>query len=190
MAAAGQLATVRRCVSRPEVLMIDRRRFVGFACAFAALNAVALPPLSARAEPAFQRLLPLLVELPGWTAAKADGMAMEAGGSRMVMAQRGYERGEAQLSAQIMIGPAAQGALAAANAGMKIETSESRMSSAVIDGLQVTRTFQISDKSGAIVVALGDAAMFMLTFNGIDEDEALRLSKTFNWQAIRAAVGK
>lgn len=167
--------------------MIDRRRFVCAACALAASIAL---PLPSRAEPGYQYLVPLLIELPGWTAGKPDGMAMEAGGSRMVMAQRGYERGEAQLSAQIVLGPAAQTVVASANAGVKIETSEGRMNSGPIDGLQVTRTFQVKDKSGAIVVALADAAAFLLTFNGIDEDEALKLSKAFDWPKLRAAVGK
>ena len=171
--------------------MFARRRLVGFACAFAALIAAALlPQPSAHAEQGFKPLLPLLVELPGWTAAKPEGMTMEAGGERMVTAERGYTRGEAQLSAQIITGPIAQGALASAATGMKIETSEGRMSTAPVDGLQVTRTFQISDKSGEIIVALSNAAIFTLTFNGLDEDEALTLAKAFNWKAIQAALGK
>jgi hypothetical protein len=163
--------------------MIDRRRAIRLA--LAALPAAWVMPVRAQG---FARFLPFLVDLQGWTGAKPDGLAMEMPGNSMVTATRDYERGEARLAAQIIIGPAAQGALGATEAGVKVETSDARMSTATIDGLQVTRTFTISDKSGAILVALGANALFSLTFNGIAEDEALALARKFNWKAMQAAV--
>ena len=144
----------------------------------------------ARAQQSFQRFFPLLVDLPGWKAGKPDGVSVEIPGNSMVTATREYLRGEARLNAQIIIGPAAQGALAAANTGIKIETSEARMSTSTIDGLQVTRTFTFADKSGGVIVALGPSAMFTLTSQGIPEDEALGLARKFNWKAMQAAVPK
>ena len=64
------------------------------------------------------------------------------------------------------------------------------MSTSTIDGLQVTRTFNTRDKSGAILVALGASAVFTLSFNGIADDEALTLARKFNWKAIQAAIPK
>ncbi len=171
--------------------MIDRRRAIRFALAAAALPAAwLLPSSAARAQQSFQRFIPFLVDLQGWKGNKPDGVSMEMAGNSMVTATREYERGEARLNAQVITGPAAQGALAATNAGVKIETSDARMSTSTIDGLQVTRTFTISDKSGAILVALGTSALFTLSFNAVAEDEALALARKFNWKAMQAAIPK
>ena len=169
--------------------MIDRRRAIRLALAAAACLAIWLPS-SASAQQAFQRFIPLLVDLQGWKGNTPDGMSMEMPGSSMIAATRAYERGEARLNAQVISGPAAQGALAATAPGMKFETGDARMSTSTIDGLQVTRTFNTRDKSGAILVALGASAVFTLSFNGIADDEALTLARKFNWKAIQAAIPK
>jgi hypothetical protein len=172
--------------------MIDRRRVLGLALAAAALSGAAwlLPTSAARAQQSFQRFIPLLIDLQGWTGKKPDGVSMDMPGNSMVTATREYERGEARLNAQIISGPVAQGALAAGNADMKIETSEGRMYSSVVDGLRVTTTYTISDKSGAIIVALGPSALFTIAFNGVADDEALALAKKFNWKSMQAALPK
>ena len=64
------------------------------------------------------------------------------------------------------------------------------MSTSTIDGLQVTRTFTFADKSGAVIVVLGPNAVFMLSFNGISDDEGLKVARQFNWKSIQAAVPK
>jgi hypothetical protein len=153
-------------------------------------TACLLPASAARAQQSFQRFFPLLVDLQDWKGNKPDGVSMEMPGNSVVTATREYTRGEARLNAQVISGPAAQGALAATSPGMKIETSEGRLYTSTIDGLTVTRTFTISDKSGAILVALGPSALFTLSFNGVTEDEALALAKKFNWKAIQAAIPK
>uniref|UniRef100_Q07NG6 Twin-arginine translocation pathway signal n=1 Tax=Rhodopseudomonas palustris (strain BisA53) TaxID=316055 RepID=Q07NG6_RHOP5 len=172
--------------------MRTRRYFISLAlAAAAALGAVlALPAPPAQAEAAYQRFVPLLIDLSGWSGDKAEGMAMEMSGASMTAATRNYERGEARIEAQIMTGPAAQGALAMTGAEMKIESSDGRMSSAELDGFQVTRTYTFSDKSGGILVALRANALFSLSFSGIADDEALALAKEFDWKAMQAAVGQ
>lgn len=170
--------------------MIDRRRATRLV-ATAALPATWLLRSSpAHAQQSFQRFLPMLVDLQGWKGNKPDGVSMEMPGNSMVAATREYERGDARLNAQIIIGAAAQGALATIAAGMKVETNDARMSTSTIDGLQVATTFTKSDKSGAILVALGASALFTLSFNGVAEEEALTLAKKFNWKAIQAAIAK
>jgi hypothetical protein len=168
-----------------ELPMIDRRHAIRLT--LAALPAAWLCA-TAQAAGSFQRFFPFLVDLPGWTGGKPDGMSMEMPNNNMVTAKRDYEHGSARLSAQIIIGPAAKGALAVTHSGIRIETGDSRMSTSTIDGLPVTRTFTISNKSGAIIVALGTSAMFNVSFNGISDDEALALAKKFDWKAMQAAV--
>jgi hypothetical protein len=165
--------------------LIKPRKTIRFAVACATAFLLSLAALQAQS---FQQLTPFLIELPGWQGGKPDGMAMQMPGASMITATREYERGNARLTAQIITGPAAQGALAPIRSGIKIETSDSRMSSSTVDGFAVLRTYQVADKSGAVMVALGAAALFSLNFEGVTEDEALALAQRFNWKAIQAAL--
>jgi len=170
--------------------MENRRRLIQLALATMVVPAAWLAPASTAKAQTFQRFTPLLVDLPGWQGGKPDGVAMEMPGSSMITATREYERGEARLNAQVLVGATAQGAAAAAATGLKVETSEARMSTTTIDGLPVTRTYTFKDKSGAVMVILGPSAVFMFTFNGVAEDEALKLARQFNWKAMQAAIPK
>ncbi len=165
--------------------MIDRRHAIRLV--LAALPAVWLVP-AARAQQSFQRFVPFLVELPGFKAQKPDGMAMELAGSNMITATRGYERGAAHVNAAVLTGMAAQAALAASSAGIKIETADMHINTSTIDGMQVTKTYTVSNKAGAIMVALGPAAVFTLSYTGIDEDEAFGLARKFDWKAMQGQV--
>jgi hypothetical protein len=168
-----------------EDQMIDRRGAIRLA--LAALPAVWLAP-AARAQQSFQRFVPFLVELEGWKANKPDGMAMELAGSSMITATRAYEKGAAHVNAAVVTGMAAQGALAATSAGIKIETADVHVNTSTIDGMQVTKTYTVSNKTGAFMVALGPAAMFTLSYTGIGEDEAFGLARKFDWKAMQGQV--
>jgi len=165
--------------------MIDRRLAVRLV--LAALPAAWLAVSPAQAQD-FQKYVPFLVDLPGWTGAKADGMAMQMPGMNMITATRAYKTGGATLTASIIAGSTAQGMLSAVQPGMKFETPEMHMSTATVDGFTVARTFQVADKSGTILVALGPSALFNLAFTGVPEDEAFGLAKRFDWKAIQAAL--
>ena len=167
--------------------MIDRRRVVRLALAVLPAACFAR---AARAQQAFERFYPFLIDLPGWTANKPDGMAMQLPGANMITATREYRRGEARANAQVITGPAAQGGLAMIQSGMKLETSDAHVSVETVDGIKLARTFTVHDKSGAIVVGLADNAMFSLSFNGVPEDEAFALARRFDWKGIQAALAK
>jgi hypothetical protein len=169
--------------------MIDRRRATGFVLAAAllpALGVLASPPV--RAQQSYQRFIPLLIELPGWQGNKPTGASLDMPGNSMVTAQREYRREAARLTAQILVGTAAQGAASATRNPLKIQTSDGRMNVSTIDGFPVNQSFTIRNKSGVIIVALADNAVFNLNFSGIEDDEALGLSKKFNWKTLQAAV--
>jgi hypothetical protein len=166
--------------------MFNRRQALGSLAA--ALFGSVLQISGARADQSFQRFFPFLVDLDGWQGKKPDGISMELPGNTMITATREYQRGPARFHAQVLVGAAAKGALAVAQSGMKIETSDGRMSTSPIDGFQVTRTFNFKDKSGAILIALGSNSVFSIAFNGIADDEALGIAKKFDWKAIQAAA--
>ncbi len=168
--------------------MIDRRRAVRLA--LATLPAALLGARAARAEQSFERLYPLLIELPGWTGAKPDGMAMQLAGMAMMTATRKYTRGSAILNVGILTGPPAQGGLAMIQTGMKLETPEVHMSVDMVDGMKLARTYTAKDQIGAIFVGLTDSALFSFAFTGVAEDEGLALAKRFDWKAMQAALPK
>jgi hypothetical protein len=169
--------------------MIDRRRALRLALAALPAAALLASP-AARAEQAYERLYPLLVDLPGWTGNKPDGMAMQVPGMAMMTATREYRHGTARLNAGIVTGPAAQGGLAMIQSGMKLDTADAHMSTETVDGIKLARTYTAKDKSGAILVGLADNALFSFSFNGVAEDEAFALARRFDWKAIQAALPK
>jgi hypothetical protein len=167
--------------------MIDRRAALRVALALPAAWLAMASPGDAQE---FQKFTPFLVDLPGWTGNKPDGMAMQMPGATMITASREYRRGEAKVNAHIFTGPPAQGAIAVIQSGVKLETAEMHMSTETIDGLTLARTFQIKDQSGTVIVALGPSAAFTFEFHRLPEDEGLALARRFDWKAIQAAVPK
>ena len=147
------------------------------------------PHSAVRADQPFQRLLPLLVDLAGWQGKKPDGMSMQMSDTSMTTATRDYERGAAQVHASVVIGQAAEGALAPIQTGMKMQTPEGHMITDTMRGMPVMKTFNTKDKSGALIVALGKNAMFSLAYEGVSEDEALQLADKFDWKALQTAAG-
>jgi len=114
------------------------------------LTALLVSPLaSARAEQAFQRFLPLFVDLDGWQGKKPDGMSMEMSNVSMTTANRDYQRGSAQVHASVVMGQTAAGALAPIKSGMNVTTSEGHMITATMHGMQVLKTYTTAQKSGA-----------------------------------------
>ncbi len=169
--------------------MIDINRRNAISLALAALPAAwLLRPSPARAQQAFRKFFPFLVDLDGWQGRTPDGMSMEMGNNSILTATREYHRDAAHITVAVVIGPAAAGALAAGLSGINVETSEGHMLTSTIDGFTVTRTFTIKEKSGAILVKVGPSAMFNLSYNGLTEDEAMGLAKRFDWKGIQAMV--
>ena len=152
---------------------------------------LALPVLltltSAHAEPAFQRLTPLLIDLDGWQGKKADGMSMDMPNGSMTTATREYQKGSAKANVSVVVGQTAVGALAPMVTGMNINTSEGHMLTDTISGMKVLKTYTTAQKSGALLVALDKDAMFSFSYSGLGEDEAIALAQKFDWKAIQAA---
>ena len=146
------------------------------------------PLAHALADQAFQKFLPLLVDLDGWQGKKADGMSMEMTNVSMTTATRDYAKGPAQVHATVALGQAAAGALAPLASGMNVQTTEGHMVTATMHGMPVMKTFSSKDKSGALIVQLGKDAMFTFSYNGLTEDEAMPLAEKFDWKAIQTAA--
>jgi hypothetical protein len=142
----------------------------------------------AQADQAFQRFLPLFIDLDGWQGKKPDGMSMEMPNASITTATRDYQRGPAQVHASVMMGQTAAGAMAPILSGMNVTTTEGHMLTTTMQGMQVLKSYTTAQKSGALLVALDKDAMFSFSYSGISEDEALALAGKFDWKAIQAAA--
>jgi hypothetical protein len=151
---------------------------------------LSLPAWSAYADQAFQRFLPLFVDLDGWQGKKPDGMSMEMSNTSITTATRDYERGSARAHASVMMGPSAAGAMAPILSGMNVTTTEGHMLTTTMHGMQVMKSYTTAQKSGALLVALDKGAMFSFSYSGMSEDEALALAEKFDWKALQAAAQK
>jgi hypothetical protein len=92
------------------------------------------------------------------------------------------------LHAGVIIGQAAARALAPTRSAMNVETADGHMITSTINGLPVTKTYSMKDKSGAILIALGPNALLSSSHSGLTESEALQLAEKFDWKAIQAAA--
>jgi hypothetical protein len=136
-----------------------------------------------------QQLTPFLVDLPGWAANKADGMAMlEPGGNKVTRATRTYKRGSVKIDAGVVIGDG--GTLLIMQNFMKNEIPGLRMSTSPVDGFTVLRTFATKDNVSTIMVAFSSNAAFSFVSTGIPEDEAFRLARRFDWRGMQAVLPK
>jgi hypothetical protein len=154
---------------------------------FALSFSIVLPQAS-HAEQAFQRFLPLLVDLDGWTGKKPDGASMEMANMSMTTANRDYTKGSGELHAVIVVGQAAVAGLAPLQNAMNIQTSEGHMTTGQMHGMNVLKGYNNKDKSGSLIVSVGKEAMFTLSYKNLTEDEALALAEKFDWKAIQTTA--
>jgi len=153
-----------------------------------ALSFSILLPQASRAEQAFQRFLPLLVDLDGWTGKKADGVSMEMANMSMTTANRDYTKGSSELHASVVVGQSAVAALAPLQNAMNIQTTDGHMITASMHGMNVLKGYNNKDKSGSLIVGVNKDAMFSLSYKNMTEDEALALAEKFDWKAIQTAA--
>ena len=147
----------------------------------------------AQAEPS-DVLTPLLTDLNGWKAQKANGMSMNMAGMNMLSATREYSKDGKTVSALIMKGNAAM--LMGGAQGMQTmstETEDAIMNIKTINGFKVQTVYDKKDGSGVISVFLtsgrSTGASFSFNYSGISQKEALRLSKKFDWNKMKSVVG-
>ncbi|MBN1163002.1 MAG: hypothetical protein JXB45_00350 [Candidatus Krumholzibacteriota bacterium] len=146
----------------------------------------------------YEKLYELFGDIKGWKAKDPEGMAMEMPGMKMIQATRTYSQGEQELSAVILIGNAAAAAGALASPGtasgeMKFESSESKAEAREIDGFMVHTLHDKKEKSGAVTVVLEmgegqDQAVFMLSYEGLSDEEGLKLAQGFDWKKMKKMV--
>jgi hypothetical protein len=155
------------------------------------LAAVALlAPMRPADAQAYRSLMPLLIDLPGWTGAPPEGVDLTPQGVAAVTASREYERGDAELNAMIGIGPTF--APFQALGSFQVQTQDHAMRSRTIDGFRVFTTSIAPARAGTVMVAVDPASTrpngFMLQYEGVSTDQAVALARRFDWRAMQARL--
>jgi len=151
-------------------------------------GALALAAVPAAAEPAFKRLTPLLVDLPGFSGAKPNGGTLQSGEGDVIRASRKYSKDAASLVVSVMVGWMTAGALMSIEAGPHVETAEEHTTSGDIDGFRTVKSYKTAEKSGALLVALGKRSLLTVNYRGLAEDEAVALARKLDWKALAEAA--
>lgn len=140
----------------------------------------------------YDGLAAALIDLPGWSAEKAEGMHMEMGGTTMANANRTYRKGDAEIEAAVTVGGSVVGP--AAMGDMKMETDAERIAVSTVDGYRVHANFSKTDNSGAIIVSLlqdeSGGAIFTFTYVGLSDEAAMALARDFDWAKMKEEAGK
>ena len=145
----------------------------------------------------YEALAPLLTDLPGWNAEKAQGTDLATPDMKMTNATRTYKQDGKEITVQIMFGGSAgavANALASTNA-LQMENAEQKISIKTIAGFQVSSTFNKVEKSGTMMVVLAqgkdNGGFFNFMYKGLADDEALALAQKFDWKKMQEiATGK
>lgn len=148
---------------------------------------------------AYDPLLPLLVDIAGWQAEKAEGIDFSQAGMPGVSVVREYTSGDRNLSAAIMLGMQAGAQwMPEYKEGFRVETTDGSMDVRRVNGFLVYQAYNTEDATGGVVVLLletaadkpGTGAVLVVSFDDVSLDEGLRLAQKFDWKKMRDAAAK
>jgi hypothetical protein len=165
--------------------MLNRRAVM--VCTAAAVSMAMTRPLPACAEADFKPLLAFLPDFEGWNGDKPNGMSLDTGNGKMTTAAREYHRGPAKVSIVLLCSPSAAAQVVT---GMNMQMNNLHILSATIDGFNALKTFDGDKKSGALLIALDENALFNLSYDGIAEEDASTLLTKVDLKALEAALPK
>lgn len=149
--------------------------------------------LSAAAFAQNQEVLkPLLTDLTGWKAEPAEGMSMDMGTMKMTNATRQYEKGDATVSAVLMVG---NNAMTQGQFGnMNMDSDRSKVIIKEMNGFKTTQAYDKQEGSGNFMVFLSqkgtNSGFLAVTYEGISMQEAEKIAKKFDWNKMKKAVEK
>ena len=160
---------------------MDRRRFLAAALALAAAGPAA-------AEPAFRRLIPLFVDLPGFEGRKPDGVTTQTGEGTLTTASRFYVKAPATFEVTVVSGAGVESPTGAFTQDLNATSAAGHVSTEEIDGFRLMKTYSVNEKSGALLIGLARSTTMTVDYRELTEDEAVALARKFDWKAIAAAA--
>jgi len=137
----------------------------------------------------YEKLYEFLKDIKGWKAEKAQGMQMDMPEIKMIQATREYKKDKNELQAMIIVGNTSTMGAYVQQPSMKYEDDGTKVVMKEIDGFKTHVIFDKEDKSGTISVILDSnengAAVFILSFEGINDEAALKIAMDFDWKGMK-----
>ncbi len=139
----------------------------------------------------YTRLIPYLVDMPGWEGEKPMGMTMGASDNAYSIASRHYTKGNKVFDVGVLCGSAAKGAMVPIQMGINTDTPEVHMETTTYRGFKAGFNYQKKEKRGAAVIQLSTSnppAAFVVEFQGMDLREARGLLDHFDMKGLALAI--
>ena len=170
-------------------MIVNRKAFLGCLAAL-----ILLIPAASIFPQSYETLLPLLVDLPGYSGEDPEGMDVSSSDLKAVSVSREYSKGESELHAGILVGQQSAGVWNPGyQEGLKMETPEGLMEVKQEGGFLIFHSYNKKKQEGMIAVLLdkgtadgGGGAVFVFAYKGIDNNDGLSLAKKFDWKKIKA----
>ena len=170
-------------------MIVKRKAFLGCLAAL-----ILLIPAASIFPQSYETLLPLLVDLPGYSGEDPEGMDVSSSDLKAVSVSREYSKGESELHAGILVGQQSAGVWNPGyQEGLKMETPEGLMEVKQEGGFLIFHSYNKKKQEGMIAVLLdkgtadgGGGAVFVFAYKGIDNNDGLSLAKKFDWKKIKA----
>jgi hypothetical protein len=148
---------------------------------------------------AYDSLLPLLVDIAGWQAEKAEAIDLSQAGMQGVTVAREYKSGGKGFTAAITLGSQVGITwMPEYKEGFKGESDEGTMEVKRINGFLAYQAYSEDESSGGLVVLLiettpnkpDSGALLVVTFEDMTLDEGLKLAQKFDWKKMKDAAAK
>lgn len=142
----------------------------------------------------YEKLLDLLVDLPGYSGEEPKGMDMNYDDMKAINVTREYEKGDSKLQAGIIVGQQASGVWNPSyQKGLKMETSDGLMEVTEQNGFMLFHSYNKGKHEGMIAVLIekagaGGGAVFVFSYRGVDDKKGMSLAEKFDWKKIQSRV--
>lgn len=137
-----------------------------------------------------QAFVPLMPAAPaGWKAfdAQADATGVVGGGMAVM---RGYEKGDASLNASLILDTEAVAGIADMLANPAMLNAQPGMTRVNLDAGPALMRWDPQDKSGEIMLVIGDSLLLQVVGNGIDKADVLvEMMRRWDVPAIKKQAG-
>ena len=143
----------------------------------------------------YEKLYEFLKDIKGWKAEEAQGMQMDMPEMKMIQATREYRKDESRVQVMVLSGSTSTMGVYTQQNAMKYEDEETKVTMKEIDGFRTHIIFDKEEKSGTITVILDSnkkkgTSVFVLSFENIDDGEALKIAKQFDWKGMKKRLAE
>jgi len=127
----------------------------------------------------YKDLYPMLIDISGWEAEKAEGGEFMTPQGKMISVERDYQKGEKSIIVTIMKGPVASAMTSTFTYTHEIDTPEEYVKVFKIGKYRAGLSHDKTDNSGSIVIILNSDSIMNMEYHNMSYKEAEKLINEF-----------